>query len=111
MNYLHARYHKAGKIPDIDMLYTLGSAVVDVLRYVDRYEWRGLSAVEKCAIGVFQKALGEKMEIPFTALPGSGSKGNGGMGCSLRMRFMSRRCGMGGRLRRVRSRTGLMEDG
>ncbi|KAL4892525.1 hypothetical protein BDV59DRAFT_202647 [Aspergillus ambiguus] len=69
MNYLHARYRKAGKILDEDMLHTLGSAVVDIVRSVDRYEWRKLSEVEKCAIGVFHKALGDAMEIPFTYLP------------------------------------------
>lgn len=71
VNYLHARYRKAGKILDEDMLHTLGSAVVDIFRSVDRYEWRQLTDVEKCAIGVFHKALGDAMEIPFTVLPSS----------------------------------------
>ncbi|KAE8135997.1 hypothetical protein BDV38DRAFT_272462 [Aspergillus pseudotamarii] len=69
MNYLHARYRKAGKILDEDMLHTLGSAVVDIVRGVDRNEWRRLTDVERCAIGVFHKALGDAMEIPFTFLP------------------------------------------
>ncbi|KAL1876645.1 hypothetical protein Plec18167_005052 [Paecilomyces lecythidis] len=69
MNYLHARYRKAGKILDDDMLHTLGSAVVDIFQTVDRLEWRGLTDVEQCAIGVFHKALGDAMEIPFTNLP------------------------------------------
>ncbi|KAE8153151.1 hypothetical protein BDV25DRAFT_137225 [Aspergillus avenaceus] len=69
MNYLHARFRKAGKILDEDMLHTLGSAVVDILRGVDRQEWRQLTDVERCAIGVFHKALGDAMEIPFTFLP------------------------------------------
>ncbi|BAE62249.1 unnamed protein product [Aspergillus oryzae RIB40] len=69
MNYLHARYRKAGKILDEDMLHTLGSAVVDIVRGVDRNEWRRLTDVERCAIGVFHRALGDAMEIPFTFLP------------------------------------------
>lgn len=69
MNYLHARYRKAGKILDEDLLHTLGSAVVDIVRSVDSNEWRQLTDVERCAIGVFHKALGEAMEIPFTLLP------------------------------------------
>ncbi|KAF7128280.1 hypothetical protein CNMCM5793_002822 [Aspergillus hiratsukae] len=56
-------------ILDEDMLHTLGSAVVDILRTVDTTEWRVLSAVERCAIGVFHKALGDAMEIPFELLP------------------------------------------
>jgi hypothetical protein len=69
MNYLHARYRRAGKILDEDMLHTLGSAVVDIFHVVDSGEWRSLTNVERCAVGVFHKALGEAMEIPFTALP------------------------------------------
>ncbi|KUL89311.1 hypothetical protein ZTR_03741 [Talaromyces verruculosus] len=38
MNYLHARYRKAGKILNEDMLHTLGSAVVDIIQGVDRNE-------------------------------------------------------------------------
>lgn len=70
MNYLHARYRRAGKILDEDMLHTLGSAVVDIFHAVDGGEWRSLTDVERCAVGVFHKALGDAMEIPFTALPG-----------------------------------------
>jgi hypothetical protein len=69
MNHLHSRYRKAGKILDEDLLHTLGSAVVDIIRSVDGNEWRRLTDVEKCAIGVFHKALGDAMEIPFTLLP------------------------------------------
>lgn len=71
MNYLHARYRKAGKILDDDMLHTLGSNVVEALRIVDNEEWRKLTDVEKCAIGIFHKNLGEDMGIPFTSLPSS----------------------------------------
>ncbi|KAL5366453.1 hypothetical protein BJX96DRAFT_182615 [Aspergillus floccosus] len=73
MNYLHARYRKAGKILDEDMLHTLGSAVVDILRSVELYEWRGLTDVEKCAVGVFHRALGEAMDIQFDCLPSAKS--------------------------------------
>lgn len=71
MNYLHSRYRKAGKILDADLLHTLGSAVVELFWIVDRKEWRPLSEVEKCAIGIFYKNLGEDMEIPYTLLPSS----------------------------------------
>lgn len=69
MNYLHARYRKAGKILDDDMLHTLGSAAVDIFHTIGSIEWRNLTDVEKCALGVFHKALGDAMEIPFTNLP------------------------------------------
>jgi hypothetical protein len=71
MNYLHSRYRKAGKILDDDMLHTLGSNVVEALRIVNNSEWRPLTDVERCAIGVFHKNLGDDLGILFTPLPSS----------------------------------------
>jgi hypothetical protein len=71
MNYLHSRYRKAGKILNEDLLHTLGDGIVEALRIVDNNEWRKLTDVEKCAIGIFHKNLGEDLEIPFTSLPSS----------------------------------------
>ncbi|KAK6349300.1 hypothetical protein TWF730_010050 [Orbilia blumenaviensis] len=73
MNYLHARYRKAGKILDDDMLHTLGSGVVEAFRIVEGEEWRGLSEVERCAVGVFHWALGEDLGIPWGSLSSSSS--------------------------------------
>ncbi|KAF2141144.1 uncharacterized protein K452DRAFT_327340 [Aplosporella prunicola CBS 121167] len=69
MNYLHARYRKAGKILDEDLLHTLGDGLLESFRTVDTGEWRSLTDVERCAIGIFHKNLGEDMGIPFTPLP------------------------------------------
>ncbi|KAK5283489.1 hypothetical protein LTS13_008083 [Exophiala xenobiotica] len=69
INYLHARYRAAGKILDDDMLHTLGDGLAEIVRWVNDYEWRRLSEVELCALGVWHKALGEAMEIPYTRLP------------------------------------------
>lgn len=71
MNYLHSRYRKAGKIVDEDLLHTLGSGIVELFRVVNDDEWRELSEVEKCAIGIFHKNLGEDMGIPYSLLPSS----------------------------------------
>lgn len=71
MNYFHQRYRQAGKILDEDLLHTLGDNVVEILRIVEGSEWRQLSDVELCAIGIFHKNLGEDMLIPFTSLPSS----------------------------------------
>ncbi|OLN83312.1 hypothetical protein CCHL11_03129 [Colletotrichum chlorophyti] len=71
MNFLHTRYRKAGKITDNDLLHTLGDGLAEVLNVVDREEWRKLTDVEKCAIGIFHKNLGEDMGIPFDPLPSS----------------------------------------
>ncbi|KAL5050588.1 hypothetical protein BDW71DRAFT_194358 [Aspergillus fruticulosus] len=69
MNYLHARYRRANKITDDDLLHTLGDGLLEILNVVQREEWRNLTNVEKCALGVFHKNLGEDMGIPFDMLP------------------------------------------
>ncbi|RYP93702.1 hypothetical protein DL770_000233 [Monosporascus sp. CRB-9-2] len=71
MNYLHTRYRKAGKILDEDLLHTLGDGALEILHVIDSEEWRKLTDVEKCAVGVFHRNLGEDMEIPFTPLKSS----------------------------------------
>ncbi|KAF2263090.1 hypothetical protein CC78DRAFT_466540 [Lojkania enalia] len=68
MNYLHARYRKAGKILDMDLLHTLGDGALEILHVIDNEEWRKLNNVEKCAVGVFHYNLGEDLKIPFTPL-------------------------------------------
>ncbi|KAK2757256.1 hypothetical protein FQN54_004770 [Arachnomyces sp. PD_36] len=68
MNYLHSRYRKSSKISDNDMLYTLSLFALEPVRWVGRYEWRELTDLERCALGVFWKDLGEAMEIPYDAL-------------------------------------------
>lgn len=68
MNFLHARYVKAGKIKNDDLLYTLSVFALEPTRWVYRYEWRGLSDLELCATGTFWKAMGDKMEISFAKL-------------------------------------------
>lgn len=70
----HARYRRAGKITDPDLLHTLGDGLAEILNVVSREEWRDFTAVEKCALGVFHRHLGEDMGIPFDALP-SASEG------------------------------------
>lgn len=67
----HARYRKANKITDNDLLHTLGDGLFEIFNVVEREEWRKLTDVEKCAIGVFHKNLGEDMEIPFDPLVSS----------------------------------------
>lgn len=42
---------------------------METLRIVNRDEWRKLTDVETCAIGVFHHNLGEDMKIPYTPLP------------------------------------------
>lgn len=68
MNYLHRHYQRAGRISNDDMLYTLALFALEPIRWIDRYEWRQLEDVEKCAIGTFWKSMGDVMEISYDAL-------------------------------------------
>ncbi|KAK3938951.1 hypothetical protein QBC46DRAFT_155056 [Diplogelasinospora grovesii] len=79
MNYLHARYRRAGKITDPDLLHTLGDGLAEILNVIGREEWRKLTDVEKCALGVFHKNLGEDMEIPYDPLPSCHEGWNDGL--------------------------------
>ncbi|KAF1832410.1 NAD(P)-binding protein [Decorospora gaudefroyi] len=74
VNYLHGRYIKAGKIKNEDMLYTLSLMALEPIRWTDKYEWRCVTDLEKCALGVYWKDLGEAMKISSHTLP-SASKG------------------------------------
>ncbi|TKX26813.1 hypothetical protein C1H76_0968 [Elsinoe australis] len=71
MNYLHARYRKVGKISDEDMLYTLSLFVLEPVRWTERYEWRALGEVERAALGMYWRWIGEQMRIPFKGLRGA----------------------------------------
>ncbi|EGD98232.1 hypothetical protein TESG_05613 [Trichophyton tonsurans CBS 112818] len=69
MNYLHSQYRKAGKILDDDMLYTLSLFALEPARWVDEYDWRKITDLERCAAGTFWKSIGDAMEIKYDKLP------------------------------------------
>jgi hypothetical protein len=73
MNYLHGRYIKAGKISNDDMLYTLSLFVLEPIRWTAKYEWRCVTNLERCAMGICWKDLGEKMNISYDKLPSASS--------------------------------------
>ncbi|KAK9646394.1 hypothetical protein HCH54_005144 [Aspergillus fumigatus] len=86
MNYLHARYRRANKITDDDLLHTLGDGLAEILNVIERDEWRQLTDVEKCALGIFHRNLGEDMGIPFDALPSSAEGWRDGLHFALELR-------------------------
>ncbi len=65
-NFLHAPYRRAGKISDGDMLYTLSLFVLEPMHWTDKYEWRRLTDMERGAMVIFWKALGEDLWSPTT---------------------------------------------
>ncbi|GAM88263.1 hypothetical protein ANO11243_062960 [Dothideomycetidae sp. 11243] len=48
------------------MLYVLSLFALEPVRAVEKYEWRPLSDLERCASGTFWKAMGDNMEIDYT---------------------------------------------
>lgn len=70
-NLLHSAYRASGKIRDDDMLYTLSLFAGEPIRFINRYEWRVLSVLEKCAVGTFWKSLGDALEVSYECLPSS----------------------------------------
>jgi hypothetical protein len=68
MNYIHNIYQKKGLISNDDLLYTLSLFAIEPERWIRRHEWRPLSDLEICAIGVFWKAQGDAMKIEFKCL-------------------------------------------
>jgi hypothetical protein len=73
MNYLHGSYIKAGKISNNDMLYTLSLFLLEPIRSTAKYEWRCATDLERCAMGVYWKDLGEAMRISYDILPSATS--------------------------------------
>lgn len=69
LNYLHGHYIKQGKISNDDMLYTLTLFLNQPPEWINRYEWRQLTDLELCAMGVFHKYMGDTMHISFEPLP------------------------------------------
>ncbi|KAF2833287.1 hypothetical protein CC86DRAFT_7713 [Ophiobolus disseminans] len=79
MNYLHGRYQKAGKISNVDLLYTLSLFILEVDRWVGMYEWRSLTDMEICAIGTHWKSIGDAMSIDFSPLHPDPTSFNSGL--------------------------------
>ncbi|KAK2750318.1 hypothetical protein FQN57_003798 [Myotisia sp. PD_48] len=71
MNYLHKGYRDGGKILDDDMVYTISLFALEPARWINRYEWRELTELEKCALGTFWKSVGDAMLIKWDVLPSS----------------------------------------
>ncbi|CAI7613282.1 unnamed protein product [Penicillium glandicola] len=67
--YLHSGYRASGKILDDDMLFTLALFALQPIRFINRYEWRQLSELERCAIGTFWKSAGDALDISYEKLP------------------------------------------
>lgn len=72
--FLHSGYRTSGTIREEDMLYTLGLFAVQPVQFVNQFEWRQVSDLERCAIGTFWKVVGENLAISYDALP-SGKTG------------------------------------
>ena len=69
LNYLHGGYRNSGQILDDDMLYTLALFAIEPIKWVEKYDWRKFSDLERCAMGTFMKSMGDAMLIDYGNLP------------------------------------------
>ncbi|MDM7937177.1 MAG: oxygenase MpaB family protein [Cyanobium sp. CZS 48M] len=65
MNRIHAHY----AIGNDDFLYVLSTFVAEPIRWLGRYGWRGLTALEQEHLFLFWQAVGQRMGI--ATIPGS----------------------------------------
>jgi hypothetical protein len=75
LNCIHAKYVASGRISNDDLLYTLALFAREPERWIQRHEWRRLSDVERCAMGVFWKTVGDAMDIDMGPLPARAAGG------------------------------------
>jgi len=61
---------KGMRIKEEDMLYTLSLFAWEPVRWTQRWEWREVSELERCAMGVYWKGIGDAMGINYFFLPG-----------------------------------------
>ncbi|MCJ1243695.1 hypothetical protein MMC30_000892 [Trapelia coarctata] len=61
---------KGMRIKAEDMLYTLSLFAWEPVRWTQRWEWREVSDLERCAMGVYWKGIGDAMGIDYSFLPG-----------------------------------------
>ncbi|ETI22938.1 hypothetical protein G647_04732 [Cladophialophora carrionii CBS 160.54] len=61
MNWMHRQY--GDKITQPEMLHTLAVSILEAIRWVDTYEWRELTYLEKVALFVYWREIGNRMGI------------------------------------------------
>lgn len=61
VNWLHSRYKKV--ISNDEMLHTLSVFMIDPIRFIEKYEWRKLTQLEKVAKFVYWREIGLRMGI------------------------------------------------
>ncbi|KAK2799544.1 hypothetical protein FQN51_006858 [Onygenales sp. PD_10] len=61
LNWIHRQY--ASRISNDELLYTLGLFILEPIRWIDTREWRQLSTIERVAIFIYWKEIGNRMGI------------------------------------------------
>lgn len=67
MNWIHSRYGSAIEMPQ--MVYTLCLLICEALLWIDRFDWRTTTPLEKHASWVFWSEVGRRMRL--VGVPGS----------------------------------------
>lgn len=61
LNWIHGRY--GSKITNDEMIHTLAMFVLEPQRWIEKYEWRPMTALEKDAVYIYWKEIGNRMGI------------------------------------------------
>lgn len=61
VNWLHRRY--GSKIGNGEMIHTLAMFILEPQRWIERYEWRSMTKLEKVATFIYWKEIGNRMGI------------------------------------------------
>lgn len=61
MNWLHRRY--GSRIGNEEMIHTMAMFVLEPQRWIERYEWRAMTELEKVASFIYWKEIGNRMGI------------------------------------------------
>lgn len=61
VNWLHRRY--GAKVGNEEMIHTLAMFVLEPQRWIERYEWRPITQLEKVAMFIYWKEIGNRMGI------------------------------------------------
>lgn len=62
---IHTSYRKTGKVTNADMLYTIAAIATQPSTFVAAWEWRDLTDIERCAIGVLYRGISDALDIPW----------------------------------------------
>lgn len=66
MNYLYGLYFKFGKIINDDLFYIFSVFIIELILWINCFEWCQVIDFEICVFGIFWKSIGDVMSIDYS---------------------------------------------